>query len=31
MANRRTRMTEGKANTIVALVNEYDIKSAEDI
>jgi len=30
MAKRR-RMTEGKANIIAALVNEYDIKSAEDI
>lgn len=31
MAKRRTRLTEGKQNIIAALINEYDIKTADDI
>jgi putative transposase len=31
MAKRRTRLTEGKQNIITALINEYDIKTADDI
>ncbi|MDW5300180.1 MAG: IS256 family transposase [Sedimentibacter sp.] len=31
MAKRRTNLSEGKQNIIAALINEYDIKSAEDI
>lgn len=31
MAKRRSNLSEGKQNIIVALINEYDIKSAEDI
>lgn len=31
MVKRRESMSEGKKNIISALLNEYDIKSAEDI
>ena len=31
MAKRREPMSEGKKNIIAALLQEYDIKSAEDI
>lgn len=31
MAKRRTRLTEGKQNIIAALINEYDIQTADDI
>src|SRR5690606_7320388 len=31
MAKRRKRLTEGKQNIIAALINEYDIKTADDI
>lgn len=31
MAKRKPRLTEGKQNIIAALINEYDIKTADDI
>jgi transposase-like protein len=31
MAKRRTRLSEGKQNIIASLINEYDIKTADDI
>ena len=31
MAKRKRKMTEGKQNIIAALINEYDIKTADDI
>ena len=31
MAKRKERLTEGKKNIIASLIEEYDIKTAEDI
>ena len=31
MAKRKERLTEGKKNIMASLIEEYDIKTAEDI